>query len=107
MEDAALEGAEVDDLRARFKSLVDAGKISDGIRDDYFVSVDANFLRGFGGSSPIIPVWEVHFDPNDPEIFDYPGGLAVLCSDLLPVVYPTMLMEKSTTLRTMHLIASG
>lgn len=107
VEDEALKGIEAEGLRERFKSLVAAGGVSEGIRTDYFISADDTVVRYLQRKNnvPIVPVWEAAFDPNESHVVGYPGAVAVPCSLLLATVYPMMLMGEPTPLQTLHLMA--
>lgn len=97
VEDEMLQGIAAEGLRERFKSLVEAGSVTEGIRTDYFISADATVVQSFraGGNSAIIPVWDAGFKPSESHSFGYPGAVAVPCSLLLATVYPMMLMAKA------------
>ncbi len=107
VEDEALKGIEAEGLRERFKSLVEAGGVSEGIRTDYFISADDTVVRYLQRreNTPIVPVWEAGFNPNESHVVGYPGAVAVPCSLLLATVYPMMLMGEPTPLQTLHLMA--
>ncbi len=109
VEDEMLQGIAAEGLRERFKSLVEAGSVTEGIRTDYFISADATVVRSFqaGRNSAIIPVWEAGFNPRESHSFGYPGAVAVPCSLLLATVYPMMLMGEPTPLQTLHFMAGG